>query len=580
MQEQPLLYLFDGAMGTYLAQKYGTAVARSERNNLRYPERVLEAHREYIAAGATAIKTNTFSANSAVLETSREETDALIAAGCALAKQAAEGTGAAVFASIGPVLMQSGQEEWEEYGEILRVFLEQGITHFLFETFHDYEILLRLAGEVKRRCPEATVLAECTVTADSYTTSGIPADEIARALSVAEAVDAYGFNCTCGPMHLLHLAKQLPFGEKPVSIMPNAGYPMLSGGRTVFENAPAYFAEQMAKIHACGVQILGGCCGTTPEHIRMTAAALRGETIRAVQAVSPAGAPIRHRGQAAVSGTKRFAVELDSPLDADPGRFFAAAQAIWAKGVDFLTIADCPVARARMDSSMLAAVLKHRYGIDAMPHLTCRDRNLNATKALLLGLAVEEIDKVLIVTGDPISAEDRSKVKGVFNFNSERLTAFLRDLNGSVLAGHPIEPAAALNINAVNFEAELERAKRKEAAGTVRFFTQPLFTEEGCRNLEQARSGLKAELFGGIMPLVSHRNASFVNNEISGITIPEETIARYEGKNRAESEQIAVELSAQTARQIAPFVDGYYLITPFQRAGLICAVIDRIREEQ
>ena len=136
-----------------------------------------------------------------------------------------------------------------------------------------------------------------------------------------------------------------------------------------------------------------------------------------------------------------------------------------------LTIADCPVARARVDSSMLAALLKHRYGIDVMPHLTCRDRNLNATKALLLGLGIESIDKVLVVTGDPIAAEDRGKVKGVFNFNSEKLIAFIRDLNRGALADCPIQPAAALNVNAVNFEAELERAKRKEQAGACLLYT-------------------------------------------------------------------------------------------------------------
>ena len=228
---------------------------------------------------------------------------------------------------------------------------------------------------------------------------------------------------------------------------------------------------------------------------------------------------------------------------------------------------------------MLASSLKHRYGIKAMPHLTCRDRNLNATKALLLGLGIEGIRQVLVVTGDPIAAEDRGKVKGVFNFNSEKLIAFIRDLNREALDGAAIETAAALNVNAVNFGAELERAKRKEAAGAVRFLTQPLFTGESCVNLELARKELKAELFGGIMPLVSHRNACFVNNEISGINIPAEIVAKYEGLSREEAGALAVELSVRTARQIADLVDGFYLITPFQRAGLVCDIIDRIKEE-
>ncbi len=578
MKEKKLLYLFDGAMGTYLAEQHNISVTRCEQLNLIHPEWVLAAHQAYIRAGATAIKTNTFSANTGALNAQWGAAEEILRKGAGLAKEAA-GDKAVIFASIGPVSLGSEEEEWTEYGRIIRVFLEEGINHFLFETFHEYEILIRLAKEVKRLCPGGFVIAECTVTADRYTTSGISVSEIERALLDASEVDAYGFNCTCGPMHLLHIAREMEIGDKPVSIMPNAGYPSVNGGRTVFENAPVYFAEQMAKIKECGVAILGGCCGTTPEHIRLMAERFRGvqqvkEPLFKVQAYGPIERPF-----STGFGPKKIAVELDSPMNAEAGRFFKAAQTLWEREINWLTIADCPVARARVDSSMLASSLKHRYGIDAMPHLTCRDRNLNATKALLLGLGIEGIRQVLVVTGDPIAAEDRSKVKGVFNFNSEKLIAFIRDLNREALGAAPIEAAAALNVNAANFGAELERAKRKEAAGAVRFLTQPLFTEESCANLELARKELKTELFGGILPLVSYRNACFVNSEISGINIPAETVAKYEGLSREEAGVLAVELSVRTARQIADLVDGFYLITPFQRAGLICDIIDRIREE-
>lgn len=579
MKEKQLLYLFDGAMGTYLSEQYNTPITRCEQMNLLHPERVLAAHQSYIHAGATAIKTNTFGANTGTLNAEWENVERIIKAGIHLAKEAA-GENVTVFASIGPVSLGSEAEEWEEYQKIIDTFLEEGVNHFLFETFHEYDILIKLAKEVKHLSPEGFVIAECTVTADCYTKSGISASEIEQALSAADVVDAYGFNCTCGPMHLLHIAQEMTIGEKPVSIMPNAGYPTISGGRTFFENAPVYFAEQMAKIKECGVTILGGCCGTTPEHIKLMAERFRGEKPFVSPAVSKAERfePIICK-QLTGYGTKKIAVELDSPMDAKAERFFNAAKMLGEREIDWLTIADCPVARARVDSSMLAVSLKCRYGINVMPHLTCRDRNLNATKALLLGLGIEGIKQVLVVTGDPIAAEDRSKVKGVFNFNSEKLIAFIRDLNRDALNDNPIEAAAALNVNAVHFGAELERAKRKEAAGAVRFFTQPLFTEESYRNLEHARKELSAELFGGIMPLISHRNACFVNNEISGINIPAQIVSRYEGLSRDEAEMLAVELSVQTARQIANLVDGFYLITPFQRAGLICKVIDGIRKE-
>ncbi|MCI8501226.1 MAG: bifunctional homocysteine S-methyltransferase/methylenetetrahydrofolate reductase [Oscillospiraceae bacterium] len=578
MKEQGLLYLFDGAMGTYLADQYHMSVTRCESSNLLYPERVLAAHQAYIRAGASAVKTNTFGANSGALGAEWKTVESILRAGCRLAKEAA-GEKAAVFASVGPVSLSSEEEEWAEYQRIIRVFLEEGVSRFLFETFHEYRILIRLAEEVKQLCPEGYVIAECTVMADRYTTSGIPAAEIEKALLTAEAVDAYGFNCTCGPMHLLRIAEEMKLGGKPVSIMPNAGYPSVSGGRTVFENAPAYFAEQMEKIKGCGVSILGGCCGTTPEHIRLMAERLRGAASSPHPVSKPSVFHPIERPLSSGFGSKKFAVELDSPMDAKAERFFQAASALWDAGINWLTIADCPVARARVDSSMLAALLRSRYGMAVMPHLTCRDRNLNATKALLLGLGIEGIRQVLVVTGDPIAAEDRNKVKGVFNFNSEKLLAFIRDLNQEALEASPIETAAALNVNAANFAAELERAKRKEAAGAVRFLTQPVFTEEGCANLELARKALSAELFGGIMPLVSYRNACFVNNEISGINIPAETVSRYENCSREEAEALAVELSVRTARQIAGLVDGFYLITPFQRAGLICDIIERIKEE-
>lgn len=609
MQKNAPLFLFDGAAGTCLAERYGTDVSRSEWNNIRFPERVYDLHKEYIAAGATAIKTNTFGANTLSLGAERPVVEQIIRSGCEIAFRAADQTSVTVFASIGPVPAQDEQEEWDEYEAILPVFLSCGITHFLFETFHEYGILLKLARRLKQLAPDVYIIAECTVAADGYTTSGDSVSEIAAALEASQDVDAYGFNCTCGPMHLLHIAQKLKIGEKPVSIMPNAGYPSLVGGRTVFQNAPDYFAKQMLEISRCGVQILGGCCGTTPEHIRRVRLLLDGasglpaqpetgkESTEHASVSSDWEKILREPSRPAemvcdcckthtsgqkhglnAGSVKQFAVELDSPLNADAEKFLNAARLLHEHGANFITIADCPVARARVDSSMLAALLKTRFGIDAMPHLTCRDRNLNATKALLLALGIQGITKVLAVTGDPIAVEDRNKVKGVFNFNSQKLIAFIAELNRETMENCPIEPAAALNVNAPNFSLELERAKRKEEAGAVRFFTQPVFTPQACDNLALAKQTLSGELFAGIMPLVSHKNACFVNNEISGITIPQPVIDAYEGKDRQEAEKIAIRLCGSIAARVNDFCDGFYIITPFQRAELVCRIMDRIRE--
>lgn len=571
--------LFDGAMGTYAAEKYGANIRQCEYLNLSHPDDVLEIHREYIRAGVDAIKTNTFCANTVRLKQEFSFVSDIIRSACQIARQAAEGTETLVFADIGPM---DGEEAelLKEYHQIIDLFLECGLTYFLFETFTDYRVPEQLAAYVKRKCPDAFVIAECTVSADHYTSDGVPASEIAEAFCSCPEIDAFGFNCTCGPMHLYHIAQEYCSGRKPMSIMPNAGYPTYINGRTVFQTTPEYFAEQMAKIRACGVQILGGCCGTTPEHIRKVRQLLEGNTDVAVRGAKPKErvASLNRPAPSFASG-KTIAVELDSPFDADAGFFLESAQRLAKHGVDLITIADCPVARARADSSMLAAKLKREYGIDVMPHLTCRDRNLNATKALLLGMNIEEIDHVLVVTGDPISGSDRGQIKTVFQFNSVKLTAFIHSMNQDAFSGRPFTIATALNLNVPNFSAELEKAKRKEVAGSVMFLTQPVFTEQSKENLALARQALSSRILGGILPVVSYRNACFMNNEVAGITIPQEIVALYEGKTKEEAAELAVEISLQLAEQIQKDVDGYYLMTPLKKVDIVCAVIDKIKEK-
>ena len=571
--------LFDGAMGTYIAEKYGASVKQCEYLNLTQPNDVLEVHREYILAGADAIKTNTFCANTVRLKRDFSVVCEIIRAACQLAKQAAEGTETLVFADIGPM---DGEEAelLKEYHQIIDLFLECGLTYFLFETFTDYRIPEQLAAYVKSKCPDAFVVAECTVTADHYTSDGVPAAEIVDAFRSCSEVDAFGFNCTCGPMHLYHIAQEYCGGQKPMSIMPNAGYPMYMNGRTVFQTTPEYFAEQMAKIRACGVQILGGCCGTTPEHIRKVRELLREHAeVSSVKTKSRGKTPAFSREAVSSGGRKIVAVELDSPFDADAEFFLESAQKLARHGVDLITIADCPVARARADSSMLAAKLKREYGIDVMPHLTCRDRNLNATKALLLGMNIEGIDHVLVVTGDPISGSDRGQIKTVFQFNSVKLTAFIHSMNQGDFSKHPFTIATALNLNVPNFSAELEKAKRKEEAGSTVFLTQPVFTEQSKENLALAKRELSSRILGGILPVISYRNACFMNNEVAGITIPQEIVALYEGKTKEEAADLAVTLSLQLAEQIQNNVDGYYLMTPLKKVDIVCAVVDKIKEK-
>jgi homocysteine S-methyltransferase len=230
-----------------------------------------------------------------------------------------------------------------------------------------------------------------------------------------------------------------------------------------------------------------------------------------------------------------------------------------------------------MDSSLLACKLRRELGIDPIPHMTCRDRNLNATKALLLGLSVEGVDNVLLVTGDPIPTAERSEVKSVFNFHSRKLATFVSELNRTELE-HPFRIYGALNVNARNFAAELSRAKGKEAAGVTGFLTQPVLSPQAVENIKTARSELNGKILGGIIPVVSYRNACFMNSEIAGITVSEDIVERYRNKGREEAEELAVEISSEIAGKIAPYVDGFYLMTPFLRVNLMVRIMEEIRK--
>ena len=217
--------------------------------------------------------------------------------------------------------------------------------------------------------------------------------------------------------------------------------------------------------------------------------------------------------------------------------------------------------------------------MDALPHITCRDRNINATKALLLGLNIEGINNVLIITGDPIPSAMRDEVKSVFNFNSRMLAKYIANLNETVFE-NKFMICAALNINALNFDIQLRMAKEKEANGVSLFLTQPIMTQKGYENLKRAKMELKGKILAGIMPVVSYRNACFMDSEIPGINVADEIKQLFKGKSKEESAEIGTKVAADIAEKVKDYCDGYYLITPFNRADIICSIIDKIRQQQ
>ena len=573
--------LFDGATGTALCAQSGEGEA-VERLCLTQPQRVLALHRAYLAAGCKAIKTNTFAAHVSLACENKDDQKTLIRAAYDLARRAGDAYDAAVFADIGPAPTDADSAA-ACYIAMAEQYLNVGATCFLFETMQSGEGLAEAAAYIKASCPDAWIMVSFAADADGFTRAGEQASALALQMSACGAVDAIGLNCICGAYHIRQLLSTLDVGDKLMSAMPNAGYPHVEEGRTYYDSAPAYYAQQVMECVKTGARIVGGCCGTTPEHIRQIARLLGTPMPPRVRmgdekAAQPSEKGCRSRILRRLEQGRRITlVELDPPRSADIGGFMEGARQLEQAGADAITIADCPIGRARMDSSLLACKLSRELGIEALPHMTCRDRNVNATKALLLGLSMENVHNVLAVTGDPIPTGDRGSVKSVYQFNSRVLAKFIRGLGESGEA-EPFFVCGGLNINAVRFDSELDRAKEKMDCGVSAFLTQPVLSEQAALHLERAMDELRgAKLIGGLFPVVSEKNARFLQSEVHGITVDEAVVRAYAGLDRAHGEDMAVRLCREAASRISPFVDGYYIMTPFQRVELVCRVIRATR---
>ena len=572
--------LFDGGMGTYIAARTQSSHRACEWANLTNPAEVESIHRAYLDAGCAAVKTNTYAVSR--LSFPEETCAAILKAGCEIAGRAA-GDRAYVFADVGPIEAPDDRDLLPEYCFVVDRFLENGVRCFLFETHGSDQYLHSVAAYIRSRDPGAFIICSYAIQPGGFTRQGELAENLVRRTWADPNIDAAGFNCITSARHMVEIMKRITPVEGLFSVMPNAGYPTVRGNRTFYNGEPAYFARQVAVLHAMGARILGGCCGTTPEHIAAIPAAIE-TPVAVVQYPASREEPQRETKEdpfweALCDPDRRpFAVELDPPDLADTRRFMQGAEELRDSGADIITIADCPVARTRMDSSLMACKVQRELGVNVLPHMTCRDRNLNATQALLLGLCAEGVRNVLIVTGDPIPTASRDEVKSVYNFNSRKLIQYVASLNRTQLP-RPFHIFGALNVNARNFSVQLDMAKQKEEAGCEGFMTQPVLTWQALENLKLARAELKGKILGGILPIVSGRNAHFINSEIAGITVDQFIIDCYDGADRAKGEELAVEFSAGFARRMRPYVDGFYIVTPFSRTALVGRIMERIRRD-
>ncbi len=619
------IMVLDGAMGTYFAELNSGYSRPCELANIDMPEAVKNIHKAYIAAGCDVIKTNTFMVDplnpiyagepelmenviKAAWDTAHE---AVNEAAGALDENTDEGVkkkvkDVSVFADIGPIPAGANVDsaaKADAFIKVCEIFIRCGAKNFIFETNSSDDGIAEAAAYIKERISDAFIIVSFAAQPDGYTRDGMFVKDLVSRISACEAVDAVGLNCVSSALHMRGLidiiARIAADAGKLLAVMPNAGYPKVINSRVFYDSDPAYFAEQTLLMTESGAAIVGGCCGTSSEHIKALAEKAAeinsGEKAPAKIRVSVPGALHAGAGVGAASsndtehnifarrlerGEKVIAVELDPPRNADSAKYMAGAWTLKAAGVDAITIADCATARASMDSSIMACKLRRELGIDAIPHMTCRDRNLNATKALLLALSTEGVSNVLTVTGDPVPSAERDEVKSVFQFNSRMLAAYIKSLNENEFS-RPIRVYGALNINAKNFNRELERTVKKVENGMWGFLTQPVLTAEAMENLHKAHERLAplgAKLLGGIIPVVSSRNARFMNSEISGITVDQRIIDIYEGKTRDECTELAVEISTDIAKRIAGFCDGYYLMTPFSRTDIMSRLVGNIKE--
>ena len=579
--------LFDGAFGTYYGGKYDTRQL-PELANLEYPERVKEIHREYLEAGAEILRTNTFAANSFCMDLSREQMEETIRRGVRLARETVaewradtgETREVYVAADIGQIpgdALSQKESVIREYQKICSIFLKEGITFFVFETFSEMEEILPVIREIGG---QAFITVQFSVNQFGYSNAGLSARKLLQQTGGVKEIDATGFNCGVGPSHMHRILQNL---EKPagkfLTALPNAGYPQLVTGRMIFSGDNRdYFVDRVQQMVSLGVDMAGGCCGTTPEYIRELADKLdfaqypRKQAMiePEIQQIPSEDHSFFHAKESGCPGEKLIAVELAPPMGIDDEKLMDAAHLLQKSGVDVLTFPDSPSGRTRADSILMAEKVARETGMCVMPHICCRDKNAIAMRSQLLGAYLNDIHNFLVITGDPIPSMVRTTVKSVFNFDSVGLMQIIADMNEDQFAQAPVSYGGAINQGRRNLEVEIGRVKKKMAAGAAFFLTQPVSTRESAERVRRIKEETGARILCGIMPFVSLKNATFMKNEMAGIDVTEEVLSRYRADmTREEGEQAGVELAKEVIAMTEDFVDGYYFSFPFNRVTML-----------
>lgn len=590
--------LFDGAMGTMLYSK-GVFLNRCyDEISLSQPDLVREVHAEYVKAGAQILETNTFGANRPRLGAYGLEGQvaAINTAAARLARQAA-GEERHVAGAIGPLGLRlepygptSFEEAREFFAEQARALLEGGVDLFVLETFSDMLEIQQALKAVRAVC-DLPIVAQMTLGEDLQTPYGATPELVAENLDRWGA-DVIGFNCSVGPAKLLEAVERIRDStDRPLSAQPNAGLPREVEGRKIYLSSPEYLATYAKRLAQAGVRFIGGCCGTTPEHlsrmrdsIRATVP-MRSTALLTVPHQAPPDVhvvPMAERSRLAAkiaAGQFATSVEIVPPRGCDAGKMLEGVRLLRDAGVDAVNVPDGPRAQSRM-GVIATSVLIEREGIEAVVHYTCRDRNLLGMMSDLLGASALGLRNMLLVTGDPPKMGPYPSATAVFDIDAIGLTHMVTRLNmGLDIGGNPIgQPTSFLvgvgvNPGAVDLDHELRRFAWKVEAGAQFAITQPVFDPAQLEDFLEKIADFKIPIVAGVWPLVSLRNAEFMANEVPGVVVPPHLIERMKKDSREAQLAEGLAIAREMLERIGPCVQGVQVSAPFGKVELALEVL-------